>query len=165
MGLDRPRLSDAGIFLNDEVPDQHVGRPTLEREHGHRGFDLATGRVIGEIDPFACVIKVEPARLDAVLGRHLVERFVVEEQALGQVTCRSLFGAPTVPSAPLLLPSCHPVAPLAAEGGEQAAAAQDRLALSVEALPRLGPDDLDPVHTVFQAECCAFSGAVHGGLD
>ncbi len=68
-------------------------------------------------------------------------------------------------SSALLLPTRHPVAPLAAEGREQATAVENRLALAVEALPRLGANGLHPVNAVLETECCAVAGAVDRGLD
>ena len=60
----------------------------------------------------------------------------------------------------LLLSGRYPIAPLAAKGCEQLAAVQNRLALSVEALARLGADDLHPMNSVLQAEV----GQVFHGL-
>src|SRR5882724_6686026 len=165
LSLDRPLLSDARILLDSHVSDQHVGRPALEREHGHRGFDLAAGRVVGEIDAGAGVIEVEPACLHVVLAQHLDEGLVVDQQAFGQAACRDLFSALPVFSSALLLPTRHPVASLAAKGREQATAVENRLALAVEALPRLGANGLHPVNAVLETECCAIAGAVDRGLD
>ena len=90
--------------------------------------------------------------LDLVLAQHLVKRLVVDEDSLRQVASRSCAHAFSVALPVLRLPVSDPIAALAAELSEQAAAVQDRAAFAVEALSIKRSDDLDPMNSGLEAE-------------